>query len=41
MTKLLVSFPELADILRACGPVRSEDSTPNLLRSIVASRMSG
>jgi hypothetical protein len=39
MTQLPISFPDLVDIMRACGPVRPEDCTSKRLRNILINQL--
>jgi hypothetical protein len=39
MTQLPITFPDLVEILRACGPVLPEDCTPKRLRPIAVNQL--
>jgi hypothetical protein len=39
MTQLPVSFPELAEILRSCGPLQAADCTPRELRALIVGQL--
>ena len=40
MTQLPVSFPELVELMRACGPIRVADCTPQQLRPHLIAQLS-
>jgi len=37
--QLLISFPNLVEMMRACGPVRDEDCAPTSLRAILMAHL--
>jgi hypothetical protein len=39
MTQLPVSFPELVELLRSCGPVQAADCTPKDLRALMVAQL--
>ena len=39
MTSLPISFPDLVEIMRACGPIRAEDCTPKQLRAQMVNQL--
>jgi hypothetical protein len=39
MTQLPVSFPELAELLRACGPIQQADCSPRELRALMVGQL--
>ena len=41
MVQLPISFPDLIEIIRACGPIRADDCTPKNLRAVMIAQLSG
>jgi hypothetical protein len=39
MTQLPITFPELVEAMRACGPVVATDCTPRHLRSVIVTQL--
>jgi hypothetical protein len=39
MTRLPISFPDLVEILRACGPVRAADCNPKYVRATAMAQL--
>jgi hypothetical protein len=39
MTQLPITFPDLVEIMRACGRVRPEDCTPKRLRVMAVNQL--
>lgn len=39
MSKLPISFVDFVEIIRACGPINTEDCLPNRLRPIMVSQL--
>jgi hypothetical protein len=39
MTQLPISFPELVEAMRACGPIGAGDCTPKHLRSLMVAQL--
>jgi hypothetical protein len=39
MVQLPISFPDLVEIMRACGAVRAEDCTPTKLRATMTAQL--
>jgi hypothetical protein len=40
MTQLPVTFPELIEIIRACGPISKTDCIPKRLRQMMVAQLS-
>jgi hypothetical protein len=40
MSQLPISFPDLVEIIRACGPIRPEECTPKRLRAKMVNHLS-
>jgi hypothetical protein len=39
MISLPISFVDLIEIIRACGPIRAEDCTPKQLRALMLNQL--
>jgi hypothetical protein len=39
MTQLPISFPDLVEILRSCGPILAADCTPKNVRAIAVAQL--